>query len=168
MCREAIILWIFGGPGSGKSFLSARLIQQLKDTNEEGDVVAFFFVKENSENLRDANILLKTLAWQIASTDAAFRRHAVTVCRQRSKTITAELTWENLFLSYYSRDPKGGHNVAATTIVIDGLDEATAETRTTILTPNKSGEIQLLEDPATSAESCGYQTSTASWHDLAA
>ncbi|KAK4450851.1 hypothetical protein QBC34DRAFT_348375 [Podospora aff. communis PSN243] len=133
MRREAMILWIFGGPGSGKSFLSTRLIQQLKETNDEGDVVAFFFVKENSESLRDANILLKSLAWQIAGKDAAFRRHAVAVCRQRSLTITAELTWENLFLSYYCQDANGAYNGAATTIVIDGLDEATAESRTTIL-----------------------------------
>ncbi|KAK0622754.1 hypothetical protein B0T14DRAFT_564176 [Immersiella caudata] len=133
MCREAAILWIFGGPGSGKSFLSTRLIQQLKDTNEESDVVAFFFVKENSENLRDANILIKTLAWQIAGKDAAFRRHAVAVCRQRSLTATAELSWESLFLGYYRQDANCGQNVAAVTIVIDGLDEATAETRTTIL-----------------------------------
>jgi tetratricopeptide (TPR) repeat protein/GTPase SAR1 family protein len=134
MRREAVFLWIFGGPGSGKSFLSTRLIQKLREENDENDTVAFFFVKENSENLRDANILLKTLAWQIASQDATFRRHAIAVCRQRSLTITAELTWENLFLRYYRHDANGGLNtINATTIVIDGLDEATAETRMTIL-----------------------------------
>jgi hypothetical protein len=92
MNREAVILWIFGGPGSGKSFLSTRLIQLLRETNGDEDPVAYFFVKENNENLRDANILLKTLAWQIATQDDEFRKHAVAVCRERSRTITADLT----------------------------------------------------------------------------
>lgn len=110
--------------------------------------MAFFFVKEDSENLRDANILLKTLAWQIASQDAAFRRHAIAVCRRRSLTITAELTWENLFLGYYRQDANGGLNtINTTTIVIDGLDEATAESRMTILGLMK----ELVSTPQTSS-----------------
>ncbi|KAK5653775.1 hypothetical protein OQA88_7933 [Cercophora sp. LCS_1] len=134
MRREAIILWIFGGPGSGKTFLSTRITQLLKEKSlvaGNTDAVAYFFVKENSETLRDANIILKTLAWQIASQDMAFRRHAVAVCRERSLTITAEQTWENLFLGYYYGP--GSQEQSAVTIVIDGLDEATAETRQTIL-----------------------------------
>lgn len=130
MRREATILWIFGGPGAGKSFLSTRLIQILQEKASQtgsGEAVAYFFVKENSETLRDANTILKTLAWQIATQDMAFRRHAITVCRQRALTITPDLTWENLFLDYY-----GEHN-GSVTIVIDGLDEATSETRQTML-----------------------------------
>ena len=132
MSREAVILWIFGGPGSGKSFLSTRLIQLLREAGAGEDPVAYFFVKENNENLRDANILLKTLAWQIVGQDAEFQRHAMAVCRERSRTITAELTWENLFLGYYN-SPDSSQNQRAVTIVIDGLDEATAETRQAIL-----------------------------------
>ncbi len=92
MSREAVILWIFGGPGSGKSFLTTRLIQRLKQTNRaEEDPVAYFFVKENNVSLRDANILLKTLAWQIANQDDEFERHSIAVCRERSRTLTADL-----------------------------------------------------------------------------
>ncbi|KAK4220590.1 hypothetical protein QBC38DRAFT_462439 [Podospora fimiseda] len=76
-------------------------IQILRERNEDEDPVAYFFF-ENNENLRDANILLKTLAWKISNQDDEFRKHAVTVCCQRSRTITADLTWENFFLRFYN------------------------------------------------------------------
>lgn len=135
MRRDAAILWIFGGPGAGKSFLSTAIIQQLleaEETNDEGtlDTVAYFFVNENNENLRDANTILKTLAWQIAMKNPGFKNHAIRVCRERSLTLLAELTWKNLFLDYYVSGERNGNTA---TIVIDGLDEATSEARLTIL-----------------------------------
>ncbi len=42
----------------------------------------------------------------------------------------AELTWENLFLRYYASDGRGDNTV---TMVVDGLDEATADARRVIL-----------------------------------
>ncbi|KAK4183849.1 hypothetical protein QBC35DRAFT_507126 [Podospora australis] len=75
MRREASILWIFGGPGAGKTFLSTSIIKQLikrrstptVQSAKHAEALAYFFVKENSEVLRDANTILKTLAWQIAA-----------------------------------------------------------------------------------------------------
>lgn len=140
--RRAAILWIFGGPGAGKTYLSTWIVKGLLEQSEDKRAaapVAYFFVKEDNENLRDANVILKTLAWQIAQQDAVFRKHAAVVCERRILTITAEDTWQNLFLDYYASDAGDGRAAA---VVVDGLDEATAETRRTLL--------RLLKDLVTS------------------
>ncbi|KAH8890177.1 hypothetical protein GQ53DRAFT_842374 [Thozetella sp. PMI_491] len=129
--NEAPILWIFGGPGVGKSFLTTWIIQLLTEEMQNvHEQVAYFFAKENSENLRDANIILKTLALQLANGDQSFREHALKVVQQRSMVLTAEDTWENLFLGYYGNLKKPDRTVK---IILDGLDEASHETRRTIL-----------------------------------
>lgn len=132
--RRATILWIFGGPGSGKSYLSTWLIKRLcEDPSEEGPKhisVAYFFVKENNEVLRDANNILKALAWQLIKKDPRFRQHVARVTEQRHKTSTADDTWENLFLAYYD---SGEFDSDFALILIDGLDEADHQTRRKIL-----------------------------------
>jgi hypothetical protein len=128
---NGIILWILGGPGAGKSYLATWLIQRLRADGAKR-AVAYFFVKESSETLRDANTILKTLAWQLLSQDAAFKNHAMKICRDRIHLITAEATWENLFINYYMST--GSYELKPVTLVIDGLDEATTETRRTVLT----------------------------------
>lgn len=106
--------------------------------------MAYFFVKENHEILRDANVILKTLAWQVASQDADFKVHAISICRQRSLTSIAEDTWENLFLDYYASDAGKNHSVM---MIVDGLDEATPLTRRTIL-----GFMKDLVSPSNSTQ----------------
>lgn len=128
--HQASILWVFGGPGVGKSYLSTWIIQQLPIRQSSGVSVAYFYVKENNQVLRDANIILKTVAWQLASQDPAFKQHAAKACQTRSLTITAEDTWENLFLRYYVQEKR---TQCFATIVIDGLDEATKITQRTLL-----------------------------------
>jgi hypothetical protein len=132
LAREATILWIFGGPGSGKTYLSTWIIKQLNKSGElqESDPTAYFFVKENNENLRDANVILKTLAWQVVCQNPDFKAYATGICRQKRLTATAEDTWENLFLNYYSSDARKGR---AVTMIVDGLDEATLTTQRTLV-----------------------------------
>ena len=130
------ILWIFGGPGSGKSHLSTWTINHLEvlyeqnQGNPSGVSIAFFYVKENETQLRDANTILKTLAWQITLVDPVFKKHAVQVCSIKKKIITAEETWSNLFLAFY-RPVRTVDRSAI--LLIDGLDEAPKSVRETIL-----------------------------------
>ncbi|KAK4199151.1 hypothetical protein QBC40DRAFT_177080 [Triangularia verruculosa] len=138
MSREVPILWIFGGPGAGKSFLSTSIIERLIDQsssliNRGGrtESLAYFYIKEHNDALRNANNILKTLAWQIASQDCVFGEHVINGCKQRSLTLTAERTWDNLFLAYYNS--AGAQDSRAVTILLDGLDEAEEDTRKTIL-----------------------------------
>ncbi|KAJ3559868.1 hypothetical protein NPX13_g9478 [Xylaria arbuscula] len=136
MNHQAPILWVFGGPGAGKTMLSTWLIttlnKQFESKSEMSGAthVSYFFVKENVEDLRNPNILFKTMAWQIQQTDPLFRRHAATVCEFNRKTAGAEDTWENLFLEFY-QGFQGQDRRAV--LIIDGLDEAEIHTQRRIL-----------------------------------
>ncbi|KAI0100201.1 hypothetical protein GGR51DRAFT_551683 [Nemania sp. FL0031] len=133
MQHHAPILWVFGGPGAGKTMLSTWLITMLnKQFEAKSEIglathVGYFFVKENVEDLRNPNILFKTMAWQIQQVDPLFRRHAATVCEFDRKTARAEDTWENLFLDFYQNQDRRA------ILVIDGLDEAEPHTQRRIL-----------------------------------
>ena len=134
--QKAPILWVFGGPGAGKSYLSTWTILQLIDLHEQrsdhadGVSVGYFYIKENKEILRDPNVILKTLAWQITLVDRMFRKHAASVCKSPRATVTAEDTWENLFLDFYQSDRARDRHAI---FVLDGLDEAPPAARMTLL-----------------------------------
>lgn len=136
MEHRAPILWIFGGPGSGKTMLSTWLISLLHDQFEtdskthSGTSIGYFFIKENVEDLRNPNNIFKTMAWQIQQTDAVFRNHAARSCEFDHKVVRAEDTWENLFLEYYQGPLSDGRRAV---LVIDGLDEASIDVQRRIL-----------------------------------
>ncbi|KAI1169761.1 hypothetical protein F4777DRAFT_169868 [Nemania sp. FL0916] len=130
--HHAPILWVFGGPGSGKTMLSTWLITMLNRQFETRSEIAqtqvgYFFVKENVEDLRNPNVLFKTMAWQIQQVDPLFRKHAAAVAQFDRKTARAEDTWENLFLDFYRREDRRA------ILIIDGLDEAELLTQRRIL-----------------------------------
>lgn len=135
-------LWIFGGPGTGKSYLSTWLVERLQNhpgRRQEQLTTAYFFIKENNEVLRNTNNILKSLAWQLTCQDSNFKLHVAEVSKQRARTITAEDTWENVFLDYYECI----RPCRPATIVIDGLDEATSHTRKTLLTLLENSKFSL-------------------------
>ncbi|TLS24871.1 hypothetical protein PpBr36_08603 [Pyricularia pennisetigena] len=162
--HQASILWIFGGPGSGKSYLSAWITMQLTEnlidpeyTQESS--VAYFFVKENNKDLRNANNILKTLAWQLCEQDVYFKAHVAAACKgNKNPTFTPQDTWENLFLGYYnSKEPVP----TRATIVIDGLDEAPRETRQILL-----GFLKRLVSASRSTDRVSIQFAVVGRNDL--
>jgi hypothetical protein len=58
-----VLLWIPGGPGSGKSVLSAVLAEEMASTDEF--ITAYFFCKDTDERLRSETAILKHLLAQI-------------------------------------------------------------------------------------------------------
>ncbi|KAK2603101.1 hypothetical protein N8I77_009583 [Diaporthe amygdali] len=136
MQHRAPILWIFGGPGSGKTMLSTWLISLLHEQFESksetysGTSIGYFFIKENVEDLRNPNTIFKTMAWQIQQTDAMFRNHAARSCEFDHKVVRAEDTWENLFLDYYQGSLSDDRRAI---LVLDGLDEASIDAQRRIL-----------------------------------
>lgn len=129
--RKSPLLWLRGGPGTGKSFLSAITISKLQQTYPQDDAnqslvsVAFFYIKGNDQDLQDLNGLLKTIAWQIAGIDMIFRDHVLNVASQPEKVLTTRKLWESLFVHFYCRLREASN---AALIVIDGLDEAPQRT----------------------------------------
>ena len=136
--HQAPVLWVFGGPGEGKSMLSVWLITLLLSKyGSSADAppatnVGYFFVKESKESLRNPNIILKTFAWQLQQMDPTFRKHAASACEISRNTARAEDTWENLFLDHFQNQDKHAE-VRRTVLIIDGLDEADADARRRLL-----------------------------------
>lgn len=135
--EHAPALWIFGGPGSGKTMLSTWLITLLlqmythQSDVTQGTSIGYFYIREDKESLRNPNLMLKTMAWQLQQTDIAFRKHVSFVCQISRDTARAEDTWENIFLKFYQSPAAEGHR---TILVIDGLDEANYDARLRLLT----------------------------------
>ena len=132
---KSSLLWILAGPRAGKSYLSSRIIQSLKDLHPQGvqvpEVVSvgFFYIKEDDQQLRSINTLLKSVAYQVAQNDPAFRKNAINVCAYLDNIRTARGTWKRLFLDFFG----SSQNDNSVFIVVDGLDEAPKGERATVL-----------------------------------
>ena len=127
MDRKSPLLWVSGGPGTGKSYLSAITVSQIRkiypqDPTHPNRVSAgFFYVKEHDQDLQDLTNLLKSIAYQITRVDLVFQSHAVSVLSKPENIVSPKKIWENLFLNFFCRS-RDIPNAAM--IVIDGLDEA--------------------------------------------
>ena len=125
--KEIPILWILGGPGAGKTFLSSRIIshmQELYAQNPDQPVhisIGYFFINEDDERLRSSNAIFKCVALQIANHNPVYKKHVVNVCKSWERIGTAKGTWQSLFLDFFGSQ----QNVDSRAfVVIDGLDEA--------------------------------------------
>ena len=114
------ILCLLGGEGYGKSFLVSNIISDLRTRlpaeNEESargraSVAFYYFQKEaraskSTEPQTDALSLvtaLKSLAWQIANTDAVFLKEMNTI-RSQIDAMDKSNLWNTLFSSSYKSD----------------------------------------------------------------
>ena len=125
--EEEPILWIFGGPGAGKSFLSSKVISHLLELHAHDPdhptriSVGYFYIKEDDDRLRSLNALLKSVGLQIANQNPVYKKHVLNVCEFRDRISTARSTWQNLFLDFFGSQQNAD---SAMFVVIDGLDEA--------------------------------------------
>jgi hypothetical protein len=126
------LLWVFGGPGTGKSCLSSTLVTILREKYPQDPMhpnrtsVVYFYVKEYDEDLRDLLAILKSLAYEIAQSDPIFRSFAIRVLSNPDSVATSHLLWKNLFLGFYGQDREIPNSAL---IVVDGLDEAPRQTQ---------------------------------------
>ena len=124
--EEKPILWIFGGPGAGKSFLASKIVSHLQSLyvsryDQRARVsVAYFYIRENDERLRSLNAIFKSVALQMADDNPVYKKHVVNVCELQDSTGTARSSWKNLFLDFFGSQQNAE---SAAFVVIDGLDE---------------------------------------------
>ena len=124
-------LFIWGSPGVGKSFLTCRIVQILRDVHPQGiqdasrASVAFYFYRNNAAGLRSYRIALLTIAYQLAKNDAVYAKHVagLKIFIQDCRSITS--LWQTLFIDFYQR--KDCRSTAL--IVMDGVDEADEDDR---------------------------------------
>ena len=134
--KEALILWILGGPGSGKTMLCTWLIHHLNleidhaGASKENLSMAYFFMRQDNKELRTVNNLFKTMIWQLQQSDPEFKYHVGQVCQSARRIAGPEQIWESCFLEYYTSAKSASNRVI---LVIDGLDEADPEERSILL-----------------------------------
>ena len=134
---DGALLWILGNPGAGKSYLSSYIVSFLDECYPQDPIhpsrasVAYWFIKEDDQDLRSLPIILKGLAYQIAENDPIYAKHAANVCGAPSKINSSLNLWKRLFLDFFESGQYNGHRGM---IIIDGLDEAARECREDLLT----------------------------------
>jgi hypothetical protein len=131
MDRKSPLLWVAGGPGTGKSYLSAITISKLTTTYPQDPThpsrisVAFFYVKEHDQDLQDLGNMLKSIAYQIARVDPVFMSHVISVLSKPEGILSPRKIWETIFLSFFGPTRQIANSAM---IVLDGLDEAPKKT----------------------------------------
>jgi Cdc6-like AAA superfamily ATPase len=141
---EEPILWILGGPGSGKSFLTSTVVSHLLEIHSEAQgsmrvLIGYFYIQEDDAQLRSLNTILKSIAYQLQVNDPVYAKYLLKACSSPQKVITAADTWKNLFLDYFGAMQYGNKSAF---IVLDGIDEAPRRERETL--------FRLLKDLDTS------------------
>lgn len=113
------ILWIYGGPATGKSVLSSFIINNLVENHF---CCQYFFIRCGDQKKRTLSLLLRSIAYQIVQGVPGFLQ---SVLQLRAEAIDFEsadpkIIWERIFKSILLKKA----HAQPLYWVIDGLDEA--------------------------------------------
>ena len=124
-------LFISGGPGVGKSMLSALAIDYLSEEHKSNPhtSVAYSFFHHNRKESHTFKYALYTIISQIATNEQDFtERIAPKVDETREENDTVAFLWQNTFRANFG--PNGRDSLF---MIFDGLDEADDEERVDFL-----------------------------------
>ncbi|KAK5717437.1 hypothetical protein LTR17_016124 [Elasticomyces elasticus] len=115
------ILWLSGGPGTGKSVLSSLIINEIV---KQGCCCQYFFIRSSDQKSRGLSLLLRSVAYQLARSVPAVLERALDVTDEGFDlgTADARMIWERLFKSAVLSTPELPQPLYW---IIDGVDEAT-------------------------------------------
>lgn len=127
-CSHDQIVVVSGLPGSGKTFLAARMVGHLLSTPNQANKestrlsAAYFFCKERLAALSKVATALKTVAYQLALNDLAYSKHILELARKESlpRSDISQI-WKALFHDYF-RKARG-----TSFVVVDAIDECDEE-----------------------------------------
>ncbi|KAL9029654.1 MAG: hypothetical protein Q9196_002137 [Gyalolechia fulgens] len=96
------ILWVHGVPGCGKSILSSFVIEQLQ---EKGYSCQYFFFRFGDSAKRTVNLLLRSIAYQLAVELPELRAHLQMLAQDSVKLEKAEgrIIWQKVFITKLSK-----------------------------------------------------------------
>ncbi|KAG8529667.1 uncharacterized protein KY384_005148 [Bacidia gigantensis] len=123
---EISTIWLYGGPGAGKSFTSSNIVQHMTASFPQGvgdtrwTSVAYFFCKDYSQELRSVEQILRSLSFQICQNDPVYAKYCLSVFNSIGRIHTTEGIWRTLFIEFFQKEGLGNKAI----ILIDGLDEA--------------------------------------------
>lgn len=118
-------LWICGNPGTGKSYLSSRLISWMEDLlSQPGDTSAhslgYFFFRENNPETRSVNQCLRDIAYQLSEDDAFYGKQILRKLQSRDDIKTIPSAVRSLINTPSTADTR----IRNIYLFLDGVDEA--------------------------------------------
>ncbi|KAK1749875.1 hypothetical protein QBC47DRAFT_439576 [Echria macrotheca] len=119
---ESPIVWVSGGPGTGKSCLSSTAIHHLRSTlssQERTPLVAYFYVKEHDQDLQDLSNISKSIAYQLARQSPTFAAYVQHKLAEPEVVLTPRQIWGDLLTGFFQQPES-----MPAWVVLDGLDEA--------------------------------------------
>lgn len=75
------IYWVHAKPGTGKTVLASYIISQLQDFQLE---CAFYFFHAGDKSSRSLSAFLRSMAYQMATSNAAIRERLSRICQEGS------------------------------------------------------------------------------------
>jgi WD40 repeat protein len=117
--QESKVIWFNAPPASGKSVLSAYLIEYL---HMKKSCCQYFFFKFGDPSKRSLSTLLRSIAYQTARDDPSLRRSLIEISTEELRLEKADsmLIWQKVFESIiFKRDFKGPYYW-----IIDAVDES--------------------------------------------
>lgn len=122
--RKTQALLITGPPGMGKSTLSSHIVRILDEAFREDASVSVcrFYIREDHEQMRDIEYIMRACALQAALKDPQYRDHLRGDFQKHGllEQGNTEKWFSRLFTKRYPRDSE-----RRVIIVLDGLDELT-------------------------------------------
>lgn len=117
--RKPRLLWVHGNAASGKSILSSFIVDHLVQL---GLTCSYFFVRFNDGKKRSPNVILRTLAYQLALQipDYAEKLRHIEAATTDVKAAQFRTVWQWLFRQALLQTTRE----EPVYLVIDGLDEA--------------------------------------------
>ena len=143
--RDSRLLWLSGGTGTGKSAFAAWIAHKGKV-----DVLALNLCKYNEPDRRNADRVLRTLAFQLATRLPDYRRLLLDALKREPTDAVASKGPADLFrwllVEPLRRVIDGGRRENRFVVVVDGLDETFDDNRRSDLAEVIAAQARDLPD----------------------
>ncbi|KAL0940112.1 nacht and tpr domain protein [Colletotrichum truncatum] len=116
-------LWVSGNPGTGKSYLTSRLVswgQEVLNDQETTSMIGYFFFRQNNPESRSMIQALRDMAYQISEQDVFYGKQLIREVSTSDEIKTVSSAFRKLLVEPCVLDKWKRHIY----VLMDGLDEA--------------------------------------------
>lgn len=128
--RRCRLLWVIGGPGTGKSTLAAQTIKLLESSTEDlvdpsRPTVAYFYFRTGNTAQQECGQMIKSVLRQISQKSPAFRQALLKRLPMLKEYLAIpSRAWQDLLVEFFTLPKRSEQESTEAVLVLDGLDEA--------------------------------------------